>query len=279
MPIVPTASVSDIYSNQISGDLPTISVITICRNAETTLESTMLSVVSQTYMHIEYIIVDGLSSDHTASIARQVANRFPKRNIKIISEADRGIADAMNKGVQFSTGEIITHLHAGDRYIDNSVINKVVRSYMADSWRWGVAGSIVVNEVGNEGHIFRAQGDYKALLKKNCIPHQSTFFFRDIFNKHGFFNEKYKQAMDYEYWMRIAFKGGERFTILPFDTTYFMAGGRSSDVFELLRYLYRLRKSLSGYGCKVLALDDFIFFSRVIVFHVFYELKRKLRIL
>jgi hypothetical protein len=87
------------------------------------------------------------------------------------------------------------------------------------------------------------------------------------------FNTEYKQAMDYEYWLRIIFKGGERYTVLPFDTTYFLEGGRSSNIFELLKYLYKLRKSMHEYGCNVNVLDDFIFLSRVMAFYLFYKMK------
>lgn len=275
MPIIPALCASNMHSNYVSSDLPTISIITICRNAETTLESTMLSVVTQTYAHIEYIIVDGLSSDYTVGIARQVANRFPERNIKIASEIDKGIADAMNKGVLLSKGEIITHLHAGDCYINDSIIEKVVNSYIKNNWRWGVAGSIVVDSAKRQKHIFKPQGDYKVLLKKNCIPHQSTFLARDIFNKHGFFMIEYKQAMDYEYWLRIAFKGGERYQVLPFNTTYFLDSGKSSDIIELLRYAYRLRKKMKDYNCKTTMLSNAIFLARIFLFHIFISLREK----
>jgi len=258
---------------------PLISVITICRNAEKHIRATMLSVLDQKYANIEYFIVDGNSSDETIKIVKEVSGRYPYRKIEIISERDSGIADAMNKGIRLASGEIIAHLHAGDRYIDSLILSKVAQSYIKDSWRWGVAGSVVVNASGKKLHIYNAEPDCKTLLKKNCIPHQSTFLVKDIFDTYGLFDVSYKQAMDYEYWLRIAFKGKERYRILPFNTTYFMDGGKSSNIFELLKYLHMLRKTLSGYGCKVTALDDLVFLSRVMVFYVFYELKKKLRIL
>jgi glycosyltransferase len=236
----------------------------------------MHSVLEQTYPNIEYIIVDGNSTDKTLDIIHNTIKDYQDRSIKIVSEPDEGIADAMNKGVRLATGDVIAHLHAGDSYIDNNVIEEVMKSYQENSWRWGVAGSIVVDASGKEQHIYKANPDYRILLKKNCIPHQSTFLVKDIFDKHGLFDVEYKQAMDYEYWMRIAFKGGERFTMLPFNTTYFLDGGRSSNIFELLNYLRRLRKSMHEYGCNVTTLDDFVFLSRVFVFYLIYELKKKL---
>ena len=190
----------------------------------------MLSVLSQDYMHIEYLIIDGDSSDGTPARAHEVAARFPERQVKIVSERDGGIADAMNKGVRLAGGEIIAHLNAGDRYINKTVISRIVNSYQTTAWRWAVATSIVVDKYGRTGHVYRPDPDYRILLKKNCIPHQSTFLVRDIFDKYGLFRVEMKQAMDYEFWLRIVFRGGERYQVLPFATTYFLEGGRSARI-------------------------------------------------
>ena len=257
---------------------PLISIITICRNAEKYIVETMKSVLSQSYINIEYVIIDGKSTDKTLDIVKDIAMDYPTRQIKIVSEPDEGIADAINKGVLLSNGEIITHLHAGDRYIDDSVIDKVVESYRQNTWRWGVAGSIVTDSSGKELHNYRANPDFRTLLKKNCIPHQSTFLVKDIFDKHGLFKVEYKQAMDYEFWLRIAFLGGERYTVLPFNTTYFLEGGKSSNIFELLKYLKKLRWSMHEYGCDVTAIDDFVFLSRVFAFYFIHELKKRVKL-
>lgn len=258
---------------------PKISIITICRNSGTLIADTIRSVLSQTYPNIEYIIVDGRSSDNTLEIISRTVKNYTDRQVKIVSESDKGIADAMNKGILLAQGEIITHLHAGDRYIDDTVIKKVMNSYKENRWRWGVAGSIVVDTFGKERHIYKAGSDYRVLLKKNCIPHQSTFLVKDIFEKHGLFKIEFKQAMDYEYWLRIVFKGNERFTVLPFNTTFFLDGGRSSNILQLLKYLHKLRISMHEYGCNVTIIDDFIFLPRVFVFYIFYELKKRMKLL
>jgi glycosyltransferase involved in cell wall biosynthesis len=232
------------------------------------IESTMMSVFNQTYPFIEYIIIDGKSDDRTVSIAEDIAANAGKRAL-IVSERDGGISDAMNKGVMLAKGELITHLHAGDRYIDNSVIEKTVNSFLKESWRWGVAGAIIVGHRGNKKHRTAPDPEIRTLLKKNCIPHQSTFLVKDIFDKHGLFRTDFAQAMDYEFWLRIAFKGNEKYTVLPFDAVCFLEGGRSSNMVQLLQHLYKLRRRLHEYRCNTSAFLDIIFLVRVLLFSIY----------
>ncbi len=274
MPIITDSCSPDIYSNHIPSVLPTISIITICRNAEATLKTTMVSVLTQTYAPIEYIIMDGLSSDHTVDIARQVASLFPERKIKIISEADTGISDAMNKSVRMANGEVVAMLHAGDYYVGPTVIERVMASFERDHWRWAIAKIIVVNVHGQHLHVSRLRPDYRHLLKQNFISHPSTFIVRDIFAKHGFFRVDLKQAMDYEFWLRIAFKGGERYKELPFVTTFFLDGGRSSRLGELLHYLIILRREMRSWAPGLNLIADMLFLARVMAFSGYFALKR-----
>jgi glycosyltransferase involved in cell wall biosynthesis len=248
---------------------PLVTVITICKSAEHVIGNTMMSVFSQTYPFIEYLIIDGKSNDRTVSIARSLANSNSTKRTLVVSEHDAGISDAMNKGVLLAKGELITHLHAGDRYINNRVIEKVVNSFLKESWRWGVAGSIVVDSAGNEKHHFLPDPNINNLLKKNCIPHQSTFLVKDIFEKHGLFSNDYVQGMDYEFWLRIAFKGNEKYAVLPFDTSYFLEGGRSSNIVQLLQHLYKLRKQLHEYNCNTNMLLDSLFLAKVLLFSIY----------
>ena len=252
---------------------PSISIVTVCRNSEDLIAQTMVSVLGQSYRNIEYIIIDGKSSDHTLPIVKSIAASYPQRRILIVSEPDLGIADAMNKGVSRASGKLIACLHAGDCYATSDAIERVVQSYIREGWRWGVAYSQVVDENGVIHHVYKPDSNYKTLQKKNSIPHQSTFLVREIFEKYGGFCVEYKQAMDYEYWLRIAFRGGERYMVMPFVTTRYLDGGKSSNLCELFVYLWKLRRGLGTYGVSVNIFDDFIFFSRITAFYVFYFLK------
>jgi glycosyltransferase involved in cell wall biosynthesis len=255
---------------------PLISVVTICLNCEPLIAATMRSVLDQTYKRLEYVVVDGLSSDGTVDAARRIAAEYPDRVVRIFSERDAGISDAMNRGVVRSSGELIAHLNAGDRYVDESVIERVIESYSLERWRWAMGIAIVVDCSGTTRHIYRPSADLLTLRKKNFVPHQSTFLVRDIFDRHGLFRTDYPQAMDYEYWVRIAFKGGEQHHLLPFVTTYFLDGGRSAAVSQLVRYLWRVRRLMREYGCPTTNFEDLRFVARVIAFAGYYRARKML---
>jgi hypothetical protein len=126
---------------------------------------------------------------------------------------------------------------------------------------------------GRPSHVYCPRPIYRRLLKQNFIPHQSTFLVRDIFARHGLFRVDLKQAMDYEFWLRIAFEGGERYQVLPFATTYFLEGGRASRLFELLKYLVLVRRELRQWVSGLTPLDDVVFLARVAAFWVYSALR------
>jgi len=256
---------------------PVVSIVTICRNVEGLVANTVRSVLHQTYPHIEYIIIDGASTDRTVAQIQETLLQAPERKVTLVSEPDQGIADAMNKGARLAKGAIVAYLNVGDRYVDKEVIGRVVKSYREEGWRWAVAASIVVDRAGRPRHIYKPNPDPQTLLRKNSIPHQSTFVVRDIFVKHGLFRVEMTQAMDYEFWLRIAFRGGERYSVLPFTASYYLEGGRSANVLPLLRALYGLRRLLREYGQHATWLQDVMFLSRVAAFHIFMKVKGFLR--
>jgi glycosyltransferase len=226
----------------------------------------MMSVLRQTYPDIEYLVVDGASSDETVSVARHVAGQFPERSVRVVSEPDRGISDAMNKGIAWTTGQLVCHLHAGDQFADSRVIERVVDSQRSTNWRWAVAKAVTVNEKGLASHIYRPASDHRRLLVKNSIPHQSTFLSREIFERYGGFRADLKQAMDYEFWVRIGVLGGERYSVLPFIATRCLEGGRSSRIGELLVSLASLRSEFRKRGIGNTRAEDLVFLSRVATF-------------
>lgn len=103
---------------------PKFSVITICYNAQATLEDTIQSVIAQTYHHVEYIIVDGASKDRTLSII----NRYRDRITTVVSEPDKGLYDAMNKGLRLATGDYVCFLNAGDSFHEDDTLQQMVHT-------------------------------------------------------------------------------------------------------------------------------------------------------
>jgi glycosyltransferase len=234
----------------------------------------MRSVLEQTYPNIEYVVIDGLSTDGTISVAERVAADFPERDVRIISEADAGIADAMNKGIRQTRGALIAHMHAGDRYVSPESVAKVVDSQRALGWRWGVASSEVVDLEGRVKHVYRPAGSTRSLLDKNTVPHQSTFLLRDVFDQHGLFRTDLKQAPDYEYWVRIGLYARESMTVLPFVTTYYLEGGVSDRrIGQLLRVLWQIRTEMRRNRAGNGLLTDLLFVSRVAAFWAYSHMR------
>ncbi|TYO96060.1 glycosyltransferase involved in cell wall biosynthesis [Geothermobacter ehrlichii] len=183
-----------------------ISIITITYNSEKFIEQTIKSVLSQDYPCFEYIIVDGLSSDRTLDIVRNYA-RLDHR-IKWISEPDRGISDAMNKGISLATGEVVSHLHSDDTYLPGTlgVVSGFFQRNPEAKWLTGCLR--YVDENGKVLYDGTLRNDYSldSLLCRNIISHPATFIKRDVFAEVGYFSDKCRYAMDYDLWLRIAAK-------------------------------------------------------------------------
>jgi len=173
---------------------PKITVITVVYNAKSTIEETMLSVLNQTYSNIEYIVVDGASTDGTLDIIKDYETRtknreFPNISFRYISEPDKGIYDAMNKGIDIASGEWINFMNAGDSFFENNVIDQIVELYDGKS-------DIVY---GDSCRHFET-GKYidRATLSKldymrNC--HQA-FFVKTQLLKHNKFDTSYQICAD-----------------------------------------------------------------------------------
>lgn len=178
-----------------------ITIITVCKNAEEVINDTLESVFSQTYPFIEYIIIDGGSTDNTLNIIKRAAQQF---QIKYVSEPDKGIYDAMNKGIGLATGDYIYFLNAGDTLVENDIINKVVDKVTGKSD--GIFYGNVVYKYPNGNRIIRVYG--KICGKKiyyytgDCINHQAVFA-ASKYLKENKFDISYKICGDREWMMRM----------------------------------------------------------------------------
>ena len=201
-----------------------ISVITVCFNAEKVIEDTILSVMNQTYEYIEYIIIDGASTDNTLDIVSKYGERL---RIKIISEPDQGIYDAMNKGILLATGDYIHFLNAGDEYYDADVIRNVVENIKKTNADI-VYGHIVYRY--SDDHIElrkygKSCGKRIYYLTGDCINHQAMLVNKKLFERASF-NINYKICADRE-WMMHQSKLGANFYAMEFPVCIYRMDGIS----------------------------------------------------
>ncbi len=208
---------------------PLFSIITVAKNAGQVIGGTLESVVAQSFEDFEYLIVDGASNDDTLAIAK----RYHLPMMRITSETDRGISHAMNKGFQLSSGDLIMFLNAGDMFAGPEVLAKVATDYLASGWEWAI-GSHDTLDV-HRGVVYERRiraFNFEGLRRANFIRHESTFVARTLFQKFGLFDEAFKIAMDYDFWLRIGRSVTPR--ILPFAVARVLSGGISSH--ETRRY-------------------------------------------
>lgn len=186
---------------------PKITVVTVCYNAAETIEDTILSVINQTYDNIEYIIIDGVSTDSTVDIIKKYTNRITKW----VSEPDNGIYDAMNKGIKMATGKWINFMNAGDLFFNDYVVSEVVNRIEGNPSF--IFGDTVVTTYGIECHL-KAKPFYEKLPlhRSSGFIHQSSFVRSDI-AKIFPFDLKYELAADYNMIIEIYRKGGSFFQL------------------------------------------------------------------
>lgn len=161
---------------------PLITIITVCYNAEKDIATTMLSVLNQSYDNIEYIIVDGKSTDKTFTVAKQIAKEFPQKDIKIISEIDCGIYDAMNKGIKAAKGEWLCMMNAGDSFANNNVLSNIfAHNYPANIT---FIYSNVYQAAYNGQYFIREMIIDEKNLK---VIHQGVIYKKKLHEEHGYY--------------------------------------------------------------------------------------------
>ena len=218
---------------------PTVSIITVCLNSERTIRQTIESVLGQTYDNIEYIIVDGGSTDHTLSII----NDYKDCIDIIISEKDNGIYDAFNKGIRHSSGEIIGIINSDDWYASNAV-ELSVKALVDSGCELCCANAIIV-EGDIKTRIFKSNINVEQWCGAK-IRHPSVFALKDLYKTIGLFDSSYKLAADYK-WLLEVFLNHRSVTYIDKETVFFRRGGvsnRPESYFQTLLETYRVVEDL-----------------------------------
>lgn len=203
-----------------------ISIITISYNNEKEIAQTIESVIKQTYLNIEYIIVDGASNDKTMNVVR----KYEKQISKIISEPDKGIYDAINKGLKAATGDVVGLIHAGDELFEDSIIEKIANHFKENDIEALYGHSKIYSEDGQKIVRVNRSPNYKNnLFRVGWFPsHQSFYAKRELFEKYGYYNLKYKIAADYELLLRFMYIQKIKVNLLDKYIVKFKLGGTST---------------------------------------------------
>jgi glycosyltransferase involved in cell wall biosynthesis len=216
-----------------------VSLITVSYNSAKTIADTLKSVQSQTYKDIEYIVVDGNSSDGTIEIVKQFldsskdAKQDSAKGVvkKFLCERDKGIYDAMNKGLALATGDIIGVLNSDDFYCSNDVIEQVVGAFQENETDCLYGDLNYVDPIDTSKIVrkWRSGAYLRENFLKGWMPPHPTFFVRKTcYDKFGTFDTQFKSAADYELMLRFLFKESCSAQHLPKVMIHMRAGGVSN---------------------------------------------------
>lgn len=206
--------------------MTTVSIITATYNSAGSVKDTLASVAEQDHHSIEHIIVDGASSDGTLEVIKQFIHVT-----KLVSEPDKGIYDAMNKGLRMTTGDIIGILNSDDFYVSKDVISKVVNAFERTGCDAVYGDLVYVNKLDtSKVKRYWRSGAYKpgSFLWGWMPPHPTLFIKKEVYQKYGLFNTELNTAADYELMLRFIHCNGIQLSYLPEILVKMRAGGASN---------------------------------------------------
>lgn len=240
-----------------------VSIITICFNSSKTIEHTLKSIKKQSYKNIEYIVIDGKSNDGTLKLIEEYKSIISV----LISESDRGLYDAINKGISLSSGELIGLLHSDDIFFNNTVIEDVVEFHKKNKIDASVGDIIQVNKYGKIVRRYSAKNWSPEKLKIGFMPaHPSIFFKKELFEKFGEYRLDFVIGADYELIVRFFLRNNITWKYSNITTTSMLIGGISSSG-------YKSYNLISREIIKALDLNKIKFSYFKILFRVIWKIK------
>jgi glycosyltransferase involved in cell wall biosynthesis len=190
-----------------------ITIITVTLNSENTIEDTIKSVLKQNYKNKEHIIIDGGSKDNTIKIVNKYKNKIKK----ILIEKDKGVYDAINKGINLASGSIVSILHSNDIFYTSKVLSNVYKRFLKEKDVKIIIGDTKYNSKSK----FFLTRYYSAKFFKKCMmkfgyspPHPSSFVKRDVYLKYGSYKYYYKTAGDFEFFLRVLLKNKVKYKLV-----------------------------------------------------------------
>jgi glycosyltransferase len=182
-----------------------ISIITVCYNRKATIAKAIESVLGQSFYNIEYIIIDGKSTDGT----KEIIESYKQHLSQYISESDNGMYDAINKGLKLATGDIIGLMHSDDEFYDTNVLKRIAARFVDNNNIDGVYGDGIYVSNDSEQRIIRDRiGGVFSInrIKKGWLPlHPTVYLKKSIIDKHGFYSLDFKIASDTEFLLRYLY--------------------------------------------------------------------------
>ena len=188
-----------------------VSIVTVCFNSEKTIEQTFKSLLFQTDLEFEYVVVDGASKDSTLEIIRKYKPLFEEKGIifRYVSEKDNGIYDAMNKGIRLASGDVVGLLNSDDYYLSDTIhkLKEIITKYP----KMDVIHGCVINKHNDE--IISVIGNNSDILSRGMIQHPACFVKKNTYEKYGLYNTKYRYAADYDFMIRLKRQGSSFFFV------------------------------------------------------------------
>lgn len=225
-----------------------ISIITVCYNSAQTIADTLRSVRGQTYGNVEHIVVDGLSKDHTLEVVAAEGMHVAK----VVSEADKGIYDAMNKGIQLTTGEVIGFINADDFYAAPDVLARVATVFSDASVDacYGDLCYVKQEDTSVLVRYWRASEFHPRAFEAGwCPPHPTFFVRREVYQRCGDFDLSYKIASDVELMMRFLEVKKIRSKYIPAVLVKMRMGGTTNkNLSNVIRQNKEILRALLAHG-------------------------------
>lgn len=200
-----------------------ISIVTICFNCEAVIENTIRSVLNQTYDKMEYIIIDGASKDATM----EIVNRYKENIDYISSEPDKGIYDAMNKGLRACTGDYVIFMNAGDSFYNKTVLERFIPKIEKDT----IVAHGDTMSIGEHLKYQSKPVPLEMMKTRMVVRHQATFTRLDYHKTHPF-DTSFRSSGDYDFFYKAHFRDGVKFQYIPLCVANFDVSGTSNVKFR-----------------------------------------------